>query len=82
MVGPRRDKRTRPAATLTAFRNLTITDDAKVGASTTDVVDGVVVDLDDRRARRLLRPWPGWWGGRELRSASWAERSRRGAWSA
>ena len=42
----------------------------------------VMVDLDGHRMRRLLRPWPGWWGGHELRSATWAERTRREAWSA
>ncbi len=40
---------------------------------------GVVVDLEVERARRLLRPWPGWWGGLEVRSWTWAERSRRSA---
>jgi hypothetical protein len=38
--------------------------------------DGRVVDLDERRARRLSRPWPGWWGGHELSTWTWAERSR------
>jgi len=40
-----------------------------------------VVDLDAWRLERLLAPWPGWWGGAELHSWTWAERSR-GRWSA
>ena len=39
--------------------------------------DGRVVDLDERRARRLTRPWPGWWAGQELTTWTMAERSRR-----
>jgi hypothetical protein len=40
-------------------------------------VDGAtVVDLDERRSRRLARPWPGWWGRHELTTWTWAERSR------
>ena len=33
----------------------------------------VVVDLDAWR----WRPWPGWWGSREMACWSFAERSRR-----
>jgi hypothetical protein len=37
-----------------------------------------VVDLDLERRRRLLTPWPGFWGGAgEMRSWTWAERSGR-----
>lgn len=36
-----------------------------------------ITDLADWRPRRLLAPWPGWWGGVEVRSWTWAERSRR-----
>jgi hypothetical protein len=74
------DERTRPAVTPGAFRKLILD-----GTSTSRIVDeddGLVVDLDGYRIRRLLRPWPGWWGGHELRSATWAERSHRGPWSA
>jgi hypothetical protein len=38
--------------------------------------DARVVDLEERRTRRLSEPWPGWWGDAELRTWSWAERSR------
>jgi hypothetical protein len=36
-----------------------------------------ITDLADWRQRRLLPPWPGWWGDAEVRSWTWAERSRR-----
>jgi hypothetical protein len=39
-------------------------------------IGGEVVDLEVERARRFATPWPGWWAGRELRSWTWAERSR------
>ena len=40
--------------------------------------EATVADLDDYRSRRLARPWPGWWGGHELSTWTWAERTRRG----
>lgn len=49
--------------------------------SIADARGAAVVDLDDHRQRRLLASWPGWWGGNEIRTWSWAERSR-GRWSA
>jgi hypothetical protein len=36
-----------------------------------------ITDLCDFRHRRLLAPWPGWWGDAEVRSWTRAERSRR-----
>ena len=36
-----------------------------------------ITRLADVRHRRLLAPWPGWWGDAEVRSWTWAERSRR-----
>jgi hypothetical protein len=38
-----------------------------------------VVDLQAWRRQRLTRPWPGWWGGREMATWTQAERSRRSA---
>ena len=52
--------------TITAANGPTIIADAR---------SGVVVDLDAWR----WRPWPGWWGSRELACWSFAERSRRTA---
>jgi hypothetical protein len=49
--------------------------------SIADARVGDVVDLDEARVRRLLAPWPGWWGDAEIHSWTWAERSR-GRWSA
>jgi hypothetical protein len=50
--------------TITAANGPTIIDDA---------TSGIVVKLDAWR----WRPWPGWWGGREMACWSFAERSRR-----
>jgi hypothetical protein len=74
------DERSRPSATPGAFRKLIL--NGTPTTRTADEGDGLVVDLDGHRIRRLLQPRPGWWGGHELRSATWAERSHRGAWSA
>jgi hypothetical protein len=53
----------------------TLTDETKVAASITDVHRIAVVDLE---RRRLLRPWPGWWGAAgDILNWTWAERSRR-----
>ena len=41
--------------------------------------DASVTRLDDWRTRTLMAPWPGWWGDAEVRSWTWAERSRRSA---
>jgi hypothetical protein len=38
--------------------------------------DASVTRLDDWKVTRLDTPWPGWWGGAELHSWTWAERSR------
>jgi hypothetical protein len=54
----------------------TLTDETKVPRIVADDGDGVVVDLDAARVRRLARPWPGWWGGREV--ASWTVAARSG----
>jgi hypothetical protein len=50
--------------TITAANGPSIIDDA---------TSGVVVKLDVWR----WRPWPGWWGSREMACWSFAERSRR-----
>jgi hypothetical protein len=42
-------------------------------------VTASITDLAGWRTRRLLVPWPGWWGDHERHSWSWAERSRRPA---
>jgi hypothetical protein len=55
-----------------------LTDQTRISAIVADDGDGVLVDLDDRRARRLLRPWSGWWAGTELSTWTWAERTRCG----
>jgi hypothetical protein len=60
----------------------TLTDQTRIAAIVADDGDSVLVNLDDRRISRLLQPWPGWWGGRKLSSATWAERSRCGGCSA
>jgi hypothetical protein len=65
---PRR-KRTGPVTTPAPPR--TTTTGKQFGA--------IVTDLTDRRTRRLLAPWPGWWDGGELRTWTWAERTRRPA---
>jgi hypothetical protein len=36
-----------------------------------------ITDLADWRRRPLVASWPGWWGGVELGTWTWAERSRR-----
>jgi hypothetical protein len=41
--------------------------------------DAIVTRLDDWKATRLAAPWPGWWGSAELKSWTWAERTRRPA---
>jgi hypothetical protein len=64
MARPR--KRTGPLATAPPR---TTTTGKQFGAS--------VTRLDDWKTSRLTRPWPGWWGGAEVRSWTWAERSRR-----
>jgi hypothetical protein len=53
--------------------------DQAPGAGREEVLLAAVVDLTTWRARRLATPWPGWWGDAELRSWTWAERSRRPA---
>jgi hypothetical protein len=72
MRAPSSNKRERRPAQPTL--SSTLTDDAKVAASIT--LDSVVVDLGSYWIRQLSQAWPGWWGGRELRSTTWAERSR------
>jgi hypothetical protein len=61
-------KRTGPLAT-TPFRTTT----------TGKQFDAIVTRLDDWKASKLAASWPGWWGDAELRSWTWAERTRRPA---
>ena len=67
MRSPDRQSKGGPAATLNPQ-----------GTTTTGKqFEASITRLADWRHRRLLAPWPGWWGGAEVRCWTWAERSRR-----
>ena len=72
MRSPDRQSKGGPAATLNPQRTTTDTTARSQFVAS-------ITRLDDCRPRRLLAPWPGWWGGAEVHSWTWAERSRRSA---
>jgi hypothetical protein len=66
-----RRKRTGPVTTPAPPRTTTTARSSQFAAS--------VTRLDDWKAGKLAAPWPGWWGDAEVRSWTWAERTRRPA---
>jgi hypothetical protein len=79
MRAPPDKRKRRPDQPAPRTNTLTADETRKVSDRVPDPADrgAAVVDLAERRIRRLTRPWPGWWGGHELRTWTWAERSRR-----